>query len=209
MFSREKERNPRAKSFAARPPGVPPRRRGERRRLCTDRPQLLGEVKKLIEAWELYGARAAVEAARRCRCGHPFRHRHGSYRRFVLVGDHCLQVAIPRLLCPACRVTAAVLPAFLPRRSPYPFCLRQAAIWPYLAGSISYRQIAAHLKVSWQLPWVWVDSLTRRAKETLALVQALLLRYEPSAEPIRRAPRYGRSRSVDKDERLVSRPVGL
>ena len=122
----------------------------------------------------------------------------------MLVGDQSFQVAIPRLFCPACRVTAAVLPAFLPRRSPYPFCLRQAAIWAYLTESIGYRWIAVRLEISWQLPWAWVDSLASRAKETLALVQAILLHYEPSAEPIRLAPRQGRSRSVDKDERLAA-----
>lgn len=166
--------------------------------------QLLVEVKRLIGEWEQDGARAAVEAARRCRCGHPFRHRHGSYKRFVLAGDQSFQIAIPRLYCPACRVTAAVLPTFMARRSPYPFCLRQAAIWAYLTESIGYRRIAACFNVSWQLLWAWADSLMCRAKETLALVEALLLRYEPSSQPIRPAPRYGRSRSVEKDEHLAA-----
>jgi hypothetical protein len=81
------------------------------------------------------------------------------------------------------------------------------AIWAYLTESIGYRQIAARLELSWQLPWAWVDSLACRAKETLALVEAILLRYEPCSEPIRRPPWQGRSRSVEKDERLAAAAV--
>ncbi|MDP2858611.1 MAG: hypothetical protein Q8P50_11625 [Bacillota bacterium] len=170
-------------------------------------PQLLLEVKRLVAEWQHGGAHLAVEAARRCRCGHPFRHRHGSYIRFVLVGEQPLQIAIPRLYCPACKVTAAVLPSFMARRSAYPSCLKQAAILAYLTGTAGYRWAAARFRVSWELLWAWVDRLTYRAKETLAFVEALLLRYEPSSEPIRPAPRAGRARSAEKDERLAAAVV--
>lgn len=127
--------------------------------------------------------------------------------RFVLVGEQSFQIAIPRLYCPACKVTAAVLPGFMARRSAYPSCLKQAAIWAYLTGTTGYRRIAARFTVSWELLWAWVDHLTCRAKETLALVEALLLRYEPSSEPVRPAPRAGRARSVEKNERLAAAVV--
>jgi transposase len=103
------------------------------------------EVKDLVAAWERGGAGAAIETARRCSCGCRFRHRHGSYRRGLLIGGEILEVTIPRLYCPACRTTTAVLPSFVSRRSPYPTCFRQAAIWDYLTGRSGYRTVASRL----------------------------------------------------------------
>ena len=124
--------------------------------------------------------------------------------RFLLVDEQSYQVTIPRLYCPACKVTAAVVPGFVSRRSPYPVCLRQAAIWTYLTGGSGYRSVAARFRVSWELLWAWVNGLACRAKETLVLVEALLLRYEPSAEPLRPVSPARRARSVEKDERLAA-----
>lgn len=160
------------------------------------------EVKGLVAAWESGGSAAAVEAVRKCPCGGRFRHRHGSYRRDLVVGGEILELTIPRLYCPVCRTTAAVLPAFVSRRSPYPTCIRQAAIWDYLTGRSGYRTVAAGLNVAWELLWAWTDRLARRAKEALGLVEALLLRYEPSSAPAKAGDLRVHARSEEKQERL-------
>lgn len=128
-----------------------------------------------------------MESARPCPCGCGFRHRHGEYHRFVVVGDRELKVTIPRLRCPACGRTAAVVPPFLGPRSPYPYCLRQAAIVTYLAGERGHRPVAADFLLAWQLLWQWVDRLAARAKGLLAQLSGLLLRYPPpeGSEPAR------------------------
>ncbi len=164
--------------------------------------QLADEVKRLLAAWKKAGADAAVEAARSCPRCRRFRHRHGSYKRSLLVCEETLEVTVPRLYCPSCRATAAVLPAFVSRRSPYPTCFRQAAIWEYLTGRSGYRTVAARRQVAWELLWAWADRLARRAKEALVLVEDLLLRYEPSSKPAA-VGRLGISaRSEGKQEQL-------
>jgi len=160
------------------------------------------KVKELVAAWDSGGAAAAVEAARRCPCGCRFRHRHGSYKRGLFAGGEILELTIPRLYCPACRTTAAVLPAFLSRRSPYPTCFRQVAVWEYLTGRSGYRTVAARLKVAWELLWAWTDRLARRAKEALGLVETLLLRYESFSEPAKVGDLGVRARSEEKQEQL-------
>ena len=160
------------------------------------------EVKGLVAAWESGGSAAAVEAVRKCPCGRRFRHRHGSYRRGLFVGGEILEIVIPRLYCPACRKTAAVLPGFVSQRSPYPTCFRQAALWDYLTGRSGYRMVAARFNVAWELLWAWTDRLARRAKEALGLVEALLLRYEPSYEPAKAGDLCAHARSEEKQERL-------
>lgn len=74
-----------------------------------------------------------------------------------------------------------MLPPFVGPRSPYPYCLRQAALLAYLAGGCGYRPAAADFLLAWQLLWQWVDRLAARAKELLAALTGLLLRYPPPA----------------------------
>ena len=145
--------------------------------------ELVRLVKGFLEEWENGGAAVAVEQARACPCGCPFRHRHGSYTRFVLVVSQEYRITIPRLLCPVCVKTVAVLPGFLAPRSPHPWCVREAAVAAQLAGPEGYRRIAAGLALAWQLVWAWVEALARRARELLVQLLALVLRY-PGPEGI-------------------------
>lgn len=120
-------------------------------------------------------------------------------------------MTIPRLRCPTCGRTAAVLPPFLGPRSPYPYCLQQAAMVTYLAGERGYRPAAADFLLAWQLLWQWVDNLAARAKEFLAELTGLLLRYPPpdDSDPIpgiaKDAAAYrAKARSPAKRERLAT-----
>lgn len=131
----------------------------------------------MLGEWEGGGNLEAVRGARRCPCGCGFRHLHGHYTRFVVVGGRDLRITIPRLLCPACGKTAAVLPWFLAPRSPHPWCLRQAAVVAFLGEDGGYRAAAARFGLDWQLLWVWVDALAAKAKALLASLLGLVLRY--------------------------------
>jgi len=134
-------------------------------------------VKRLLVEWESGENLEAVREARRCPCGCGFRHLHGHYTRFVVVGRRDLRIRIPRLLCPACGKTAAVLPWFLAPRSPYPRCLRQAAVVTFLSDDGGYRAATARFGLDWQLLWAWVDALAATAKAMLASLLGLVLRY--------------------------------
>jgi len=131
----------------------------------------------LLGEWENGGAAEAVAQARVCPCGCRFRHLHGRYARFVVVGGWDLEISIPRLFCPACGKTAAVLPWFLAPRSPYPWCVRQAAVVCFLAGEGGYRASAAEIGVAWQLVWAWVNALARKAKALLMALARITLRH--------------------------------
>ncbi len=139
--------------------------------------ELVLRVKRLLVEWEDGGNLEAAREARRCPCGYGFRHLHGCYARFVVVGGRDLQISIPRLFCPACRKTAAVLPWFLAPRSPHPWCLRQAAVVSFLDDAGGYRAAAARFGLAWQLLWAWVDALAAKAKAMLASLLGLALRY--------------------------------
>ncbi len=142
--------------------------------------RIIARVKAHLAAWQDGGAKRAVESARPCpACGCRFRHHHGTYGRFVVAGDQTFEVAIPRLRCPDCGRTAAIPPPCLGPRSPYPYCLRQAAIVTYLAEERGYRPVAADLLLAWQLLWQWVDRLAAQAKVLLAQLSGLLLHYPP------------------------------
>lgn len=125
--------------------------------------------------WENGGADDAVARARGCSCGCRFRYRHGWYGRFVVVGGLDLRISIPRLLCPACGKTMAVLPSFLAPRSPYPWCVRQVTVVSLLAGEGGYRAAAGEIGVAWQLVWSWVDYLAKEAKAALAALAGFTL----------------------------------
>ncbi|MEW6080369.1 MAG: hypothetical protein AB1576_00970 [Bacillota bacterium] len=125
-----------------------------------------------------------MKEARPCPCGCTFRHRHGSYSRFVVVGLCDFRLAIPRLYCPWCHKTEAVLPGWLSRRSVYPACFRQAAVVNYLAGEGGYRPVAAEFHLNWELLWQWVDRLAHQAKDLLAQLTGLLLWYEPEGRAV-------------------------
>lgn len=131
----------------------------------------------MMREWENGGAAEAVAHARECpRCGRK-RHLHGSYARFVVVGTAEFEIRLPRLICPGCGRTAAILPWFLAPRSPYPWPLRQAAIASFLGGEGGYRAVAAKYELAWQLLWAWVQALAEKAKVLLALLLGLALRY--------------------------------
>ncbi|HAI21222.1 MAG TPA: hypothetical protein DCM14_04930 [Clostridiales bacterium UBA8153] len=51
----------------------------------------------------------------------------------MVIGLRDFRLAMPRLYCPWCRRTEAVLPSWLSRRCVYPACWRQAAAVNYLA----------------------------------------------------------------------------
>lgn len=133
-----------------------------------------------MNAWEGGGGKKAVELARACGCGCSFRHGHGGYPRYVVVGAETFQVGIPRLQCPVCGKSEAILPEFLGPRSPYPWCVQQAAMVGYLAGTRGYRPVAAEFICAWQLLWQWVDALARKAKRLLAALSELLFDYQHS-----------------------------
>ena len=143
-------------------------------------PELVIHVKKLVVAWEGGGGKKAMELARSCGCGCPVRHGHGGYPRYVVVGSETFRVWIPRLHCLVCGKTEAILPEFLGPRSPYPWCVQQAAMVEYLAGTRGYRPVAAEFVCSWQLLWRWVDVLARKAKSLLAKLTELLFDYQHS-----------------------------
>jgi len=126
--------------------------------------EVVAWVKALLGEWEKGEASGAVEAARPCpRCGR-FRHPHGRYIRFVVVGGRALEISIPRLFCPACRRTDGVLPWFLAPRSPYPWLLRQAAVVSFLVEEGGYRAAAARYDLDWQLLWAWLALNSQRAQ---------------------------------------------
>ena len=165
--------------------------------------RLLAEVKQQIAAWCAGGAEAAVNRARRCRCG-AYRHRHGSYVRCLKVAGQRLELDITRLYCPKCGTTEAVLPGFVVRRSPYPAGWKEAAIWAYARGRRGYRPVAAAFRINWELLWQWVDRAAGMAKDALAQIEALLLRYEPSTAPSRPRVEVGRrANRPGKDEQLA------
>ena len=126
-------------------------------------PELVRLVKGFLEEWENGGATVAVEQARGCPCGCRFRHRHGTYTRFVLVVSQEYRITIPRLLCPV--------------------CVRTVAVAAQLAGPEGYRRVAAGLALAWQLVWAWVEALALGARELLVQLLALVLRY-PGPEGI-------------------------
>lgn len=70
-----------------------------------------------------------------------------------------------------------MLPWFLAPRSPYPWCLRQAAVVSLLTGGDGYRVAAAGLGVAWQLLWSWVDTLAKEAKAALGALAGFALRH--------------------------------
>ncbi len=165
--------NPRVTTLARSPGGS-----SDERILVIIRVQeLVSRVKRLLVEWEDGGSLAAVREARRCPCGCSFRHLHGHYTRFVVVGGRDLQMQIPRLFCPSCGKTQAVLPWFLAPRSPYPWCLKQAAVVAFLGDGGGYRAAAARFDLDWQLLWAWVDALAAKAKAMLAALLGLVLRY--------------------------------
>jgi hypothetical protein len=139
--------------------------------------ELLRRVKGLLAEWESHGTREAVTGARRCPCGCGFRHLHGHYVRFVVVGGRDFEISVPRLFCPACGKTVSVLPWFLAPRSLHPWCLRQAALVSFVAEEGGYRGAAARFSLAWQLVWAWVKALAEKAKAMLRALLGLALRY--------------------------------
>lgn len=156
--------------------------------------QLAGLVKGFVGRWQSGGDREAVEGARRCRQGSPDckgcekRHLHGHYTRFIVVGGWQCEIRIPRLRCPACGRTEAVLPWFLAPRSPYPWCLRQAVIVAYLTRREGYRPLSAGFGLDWQVVWAWLDALARKAKELLAGLIGIARRYRWEPAPVEPGP---------------------
>jgi len=137
-----------------------------------------------LRYWADCGASGAVKAARPCVCGCGFRHRHGWYTRFVVAGRCQWEIRVPRLRCPVCGRTEVVTPWFLPPRSPYPWCVRQAAVLGYLVGRSGHRDVARRLGLDWQLLWLWLDALAREARELLLALIRVALRYpHGQAEP--------------------------
>lgn len=103
------------------------------------------------------------------------RHRHGFYERYVVVGVWQETLTILRLYCPRCKGTEALVPHFMPRHSPYPWILRQEALFAYAEGEKGYRPTAAAWEVDWQTLWRWARELTRRLLAAIgALLQGLL-----------------------------------
>ena len=138
----------------------------------------------MLVEWEAGGDLVAVAEARPCPCGCGFRHLHGRYQRFVVVGVREMVVSVPRLLCPVCGKTAVVLPWFLAPRSPYPWLLRQAAMVSFLSEEGGYRAAAARFGVDWQLLWSWVEALVSKTKALLASLLGLALRYAGMDGPL-------------------------
>lgn len=137
--------------------------------------QIRAAVKILIDLYRAF-VNNLPPAISPCSCGHPFRHRHGCYERWVVVGVWQERISILRLKCPRCKRTEALVPYFLPRHSPYPWVLRQEALFAYAEGEKGYRPTAAMWEVSWQNLWRWAKELVRRLPAlTGALLQVLLV----------------------------------
>jgi transposase-like protein len=136
--------------------------------------QIRAAVKILIDLYRAFVKNLPL-SVRPCACGHPFRHRHGSYERYVVVGVWQETLSILRLKCPRCKRTEALVPHFMPRHSPYPWILRQEALCAYAEGEQGYRPTAATWEVEWQTLWRWARELARRLPAiTGALMQGLL-----------------------------------
>jgi len=171
--------------------------------------ELVYRVKRLLVEWEGGGRLEAVREARPCPCGCGFRHLHGHYRRFVVVSRREMVISVPRLLCPACGKTSAVLPRFLAPRSPYPWLLRQAAVVSFLDQEGGYRAAGERFGLDWQLLWSWVEALARAAKVLLASLLGSVLRHVAGDSPLlpstREAQGFGaRARSPAKRESLAA-----
>lgn len=136
--------------------------------------QIRAAVKILIDLYRAFVKNLPL-SMRPCACGHSFRHRHGGYSRWVVVGLWQERLFILRLKCPRCKRTAALVPHFMPRHSPYPWILRQDALFAYAEGNKGYRPTAAIWEVNWQTLWRWARELARHLPAlTGALLQILL-----------------------------------
>lgn len=136
--------------------------------------QIRAAVKVLIDLYMAF-VNNLPPNVRPCSCGHPFRHRHGGYNRWVVVGVWEVLIFILRLKCPRCGRTEALIPYFMPRHSPYPWILRQEVLFAYAEGDKGYRPTAATWEVNWQTLWRWARELVRRLPAlTGALLQSLV-----------------------------------
>ena len=136
--------------------------------------QIRAAVKILIDSYKAF-VNNLPPTVRPCPCGHAFRHRHGCYERWMVVGIWEELLSILRLYCPRCKSTEALVPHFMPRHSPYPWILRQEALFAYAEGDRGYRPTAATWEVNWQTIWRWARELARRLPAlTGALLQCLL-----------------------------------
>lgn len=92
--------------------------------------QLVMSVKQYLQA---YGSKSPAEAQGCPRCGRRLR-RHGRYWRSVVYDQGRERVPIYRYLCPPCRETFSLLPAFLRPYSHFAFEVREAAARMLAAG---------------------------------------------------------------------------
>jgi len=82
--------------------------------------------------------------------------------------------------------------------------MKEAAVWEYTTGHRGYRPVAAAFHLNWELLWAWVDRVAGMAKGTLAQIEALLLRYEPSVARSQPRVEAGHwSARPGKDEQLA------
>lgn len=144
---------------------------------------ILQDVPALVNAYMQWLANPDLDSVRPCHCGHPFRHRHGSYGRWVLLPDSAaLRLRILRLKCPQCGQTEGILPDFLRPRYQYPWPTQQALVEQYVTTVGSYRRVAAHQPgLAYQRLWQWVQSVATDAADLARRLVTEITRWSPGS----------------------------
>lgn len=112
---------------------------------------------------------------------------HGSYPRYVAEEPPWLQIAIPRLLCKACRRTFGVLPSFLAPNRHYSADLIQRVLTLHEQMGLSRRQLSARFQGMPALStcFAWIRAFGAKAHLWLNAVLSALTRFDPGYDPLR------------------------
>lgn len=144
---------------------------------------ILQDTTALVNAYTQWLVHPNLDGVRKCGCGHGYRHRHGSYRRWVLLPDgSALVLGVLRLKCPRCRQTEGILPDFLRPRCQYPWPVQQALVEQYVSTAASYRQVAAqHPGLPYQRLWQWVQAAAAAAADLARRLVTALTHWFPGS----------------------------
>ena len=111
---------------------------------------------------------------------------HGSYLRYVAEESPWLQIAIPRLMCKACRRTFGVLPDFLIPGRHYSAHLIQSALALRCQLNVSRRALSDGFRGVPALSTclAWVRAFASRADVWLQAVLKALTRFDAGCDPL-------------------------
>lgn len=167
---------------------------------------ILGDLPALVNAYAEWLDSPDLASVRPCPCGHPFRHRHGSYPRWVLLPDgEAVPLRVLRLKCPRCRKTEGILPDFLRPRYQYPWPTQQALVQQYVEAPDSYRQVAGQQAgLSYQRLWQWVQAVSTGAADLARRLVAEIAQWAPGSAVLAAALADGRSEPLPRPKALAA-----